>query len=50
MTRATSLRNRLARGYATVDLPRLWTELPGGLDALDEYARAIATYASREAE
>lgn len=48
MTRASGLRNRLAHGYASVDLPRLWAELPAGLDALDEYARAVAAYSSRE--
>ena len=48
MTQATGLRNRLAHGYASVDIPRLWAELPRGLDALDEYARSIGAYASRE--
>lgn len=48
MTRATGLRHRLAHGYATIDLPRLWAELPRGLDALIEYAQAIGAYASRE--
>jgi uncharacterized protein YutE (UPF0331/DUF86 family) len=48
MTRATGLRNRLAHGYASVDLPRLWAELPEGLDALDAYAQAIAVYSSRD--
>jgi uncharacterized protein YutE (UPF0331/DUF86 family) len=48
MTRATGLRNRLAHGYATIDLPRLWAELPRGLDALIEYAQAIGAYAGRE--
>lgn len=44
MTSATSLRNRLAHGYAAVDVQRLWSELPAGLDALDEFARSIATF------
>lgn len=47
MTRAVGLRNRLAHGYATVDVPRLWAELPAGLDALDRYAQAIAAFSSR---
>lgn len=40
----TSLRNRIAHGYATVDFARLWTEVPAGLAALDAYAGAIATH------
>ena len=46
MIRATGLRNRLAHGYASVDVQRLWAELPEGLDALGEYARAIAAFSS----
>ncbi len=37
-----SLRNRLAHGYATVDVDRIWTELPAGLSALEAFAAAIA--------
>lgn len=48
MTRAVGLRNRLAHGYATVDVARLWAELPTGLDALDRYAQAIAAFSARE--
>lgn len=48
MTRASGLRNRLAYGYASVDVPRLWAELPDGLDSLDVYAQAIAAYSNRE--
>lgn len=47
LTRGTGLRNRLAHGYASVDVARLWAELPAGLDALDEYAGAIATFSNR---
>jgi uncharacterized protein YutE (UPF0331/DUF86 family) len=47
MTRASGLRNRLAHGYASVNVARLWAELPAGLDALDAYAQAIAAYTSR---
>jgi uncharacterized protein YutE (UPF0331/DUF86 family) len=36
------LRNRIAHGYATVDVERVWTELPGGIASFDSYARAIA--------
>ncbi len=37
-----ALRNRLAHGYASVDLARVWHELPDGIDALERYAAAIA--------
>ena len=38
-----SLRNRLAHGYGTVDMERIWTSLPDGLTQLDAFAAAIAT-------
>jgi uncharacterized protein YutE (UPF0331/DUF86 family) len=38
-----TLRNRLAHGYGTVDMDRIWTSLPDGLAALDAFASAIAT-------
>jgi uncharacterized protein YutE (UPF0331/DUF86 family) len=38
-----TLRNRLAHGYGSVDMDRIWSELPGGLAALDAFAAAIAT-------
>lgn len=44
LTRGVGLRNRLAHAYATLDLERLWTDLPAGLDALDRYAEAIARF------
>jgi uncharacterized protein YutE (UPF0331/DUF86 family) len=44
MGAAAALRNRIAHGYASLDLPRLWAELPSGLDALDEYLVAVARY------
>jgi len=37
-----TLRNRLARGYGTVDIERIWVSLPNGLAALDAFAAAIA--------
>lgn len=42
MGRAAALRNRIAHGYASVDLVRLWTEIPIGLDSLDQYAAKVA--------
>jgi hypothetical protein len=39
---AESFGNRLAHGYGTADMDRIWNELPGGLSALDRFAAAIA--------
>lgn len=44
MGSAAALRNRIAHGYVSVDLPRLWSELPSGLDVLDRYLGAIAKF------
>ena len=44
MGNAATLRNRIAHGYGTVDLERLWTELPMGIAALEAFAAAIARY------
>jgi len=41
---ASALRNRIARGYASVDVERLWAEIPTGVSALDRYAAAIARF------
>jgi hypothetical protein len=30
-----------------VDVPRLWTELPQGLEALEEFARAVGAFVAR---
>jgi uncharacterized protein YutE (UPF0331/DUF86 family) len=47
MSRAVSLRNRIAHGYATADVERLWTELPTGIAAFDAFAAAIARHLRR---
>jgi uncharacterized protein YutE (UPF0331/DUF86 family)/predicted nucleotidyltransferase len=44
LARAVSVRNRIAHGYASIDLDRLWADLPSGLDALDRYTAAIARF------
>jgi uncharacterized protein YutE (UPF0331/DUF86 family) len=44
MTGATGLRNRIAHAYATLDVDRFWAELPGGLDAMDRFAQAMARH------
>jgi len=40
--RTVAVRNRIAHGYATVDISRIWAELPAGLDALDRFTGAVA--------
>jgi len=44
MGQAAGLRNRIAHGYAGVDVDRLWAEIPDGLATLDEFSAAIARY------
>ena len=38
------LRNRIAHGYAQVDMERVWRELPAGLEALEAFAVAVARH------
>lgn len=42
-----AVRNRIAHGYASVDLDRLWSELPAGVETLDRFAEAIAGFMDR---
>jgi uncharacterized protein YutE (UPF0331/DUF86 family) len=37
-----ALRNRIAHGYATVDVERIYDELPEGITALEKFQVAIA--------
>lgn len=46
LARTVGVRHRIAHGYATVDIERIWSELPAGLDALDAFAGAIARFLS----
>lgn len=41
---ATHLRNRIAHGYATVDVERLWNDVPAGIAAFEAFAAAIARH------
>jgi uncharacterized protein YutE (UPF0331/DUF86 family) len=41
---AASLRNRIAHGYASVEVERLWAEIPSGVAALERYVEAIARF------
>jgi uncharacterized protein YutE (UPF0331/DUF86 family) len=47
MVGIAALRNRVAHGYASVDVERLWREAPVGVASLREYASAIAEYLGR---
>ena len=47
LVRMATLRNRIAHGYATVDVERIWAELPAGIDAFDAFAASIATWVDR---
>lgn len=44
MASATGLRNRIAHGYASVDVERLWHELPTGLASLEQFAQKVARF------
>jgi uncharacterized protein YutE (UPF0331/DUF86 family) len=44
LARTVAIRNRIAHGYGTVDIDRIWADLPAGLEALDQYASAIAPF------
>jgi len=44
---AARLRNRIAHGYASVDIEKLWAELPAGIAAFDAYAAALARWTLR---
>jgi uncharacterized protein YutE (UPF0331/DUF86 family) len=49
LSRMATLRNRLAHGYATVDVERIWNEVPAGAAALETFTDAIAAWLSRQA-
>ena len=42
MQSMAALRTRIAHGYATVEVERIWRELPTGIQAFDAFAAAIA--------
>lgn len=41
------LRNRIAHGYATLDLERIFNELPAGLTHLEQFAEAMGAWLQR---
>ena len=46
LTGAAQLRNRIAHGYASLDVERLWTELPSGIDAFAAFSSKVAGFLS----
>jgi uncharacterized protein YutE (UPF0331/DUF86 family) len=44
MASTVKVRNIIAHGYASLQPERLWRDLPAGLQALEEYATAVARY------
>ncbi len=44
MAATAALRNRIAHGYASVDVDRLWREIPAGLSALERFVVAVARF------
>jgi uncharacterized protein YutE (UPF0331/DUF86 family) len=41
---AAQLRNRIAHGYASLDVERLWQELPAGITAFESFSMRIAQF------
>lgn len=41
---AAQLRNRIAHGYASLDVDRLWQELPAGIAAFESFSARIAQF------
>lgn len=41
--RMVQVRNRIVHGYLSVEFEVFWTDLPAGIDALNEFAAALAT-------
>lgn len=43
---AAQLRNRIAHGYASLDVERLWIELPAAIASFQAFAQAVAAFLS----
>lgn len=41
---AVQLRNRIAHGYGSLDVDRLWAELPNGMRSFGAFASAVAAF------
>jgi uncharacterized protein YutE (UPF0331/DUF86 family) len=46
LSSAAQLRSRIAHGYASLDVERLWNELPAGVAAFSKFAEQIAAFVS----
>jgi uncharacterized protein YutE (UPF0331/DUF86 family) len=44
MAGIAALRNRIAHGYGSLDVERVWRETPAGIAAMREFAAAVAAY------
>lgn len=44
MAGISALRNRIAHGYGSIDFERIWRETPEGIQAMREFAAAIAAF------
>ncbi|MCG5052841.1 MAG: DUF86 domain-containing protein [Myxococcales bacterium] len=44
LAKMAALRNRLAHGYASVEMARIWHELPSGIAALETFASSVASH------
>jgi uncharacterized protein YutE (UPF0331/DUF86 family) len=44
LAQTVKVRNRIAHGYASVDIERLWQEIPEGVAQLEDFATSIATW------
>jgi uncharacterized protein YutE (UPF0331/DUF86 family) len=42
--KTAQLRNRIAHGYATLDVERLWGELPAGIAGFEAFTKAVAVF------
>lgn len=49
LSAAARLRNRIAHGYASVDVENLWADLPSGIEAFEAFATAIAAHLAASA-
>lgn len=45
---SAQLRNRITHGYASLDVERLWHDLPTGMASFAEFSRAIAAFLQRQ--
>jgi uncharacterized protein YutE (UPF0331/DUF86 family) len=44
---SAQLRNRIAHGYASLDVERLWNELPLAIASFGAFAQAVAAFVQR---